>query len=391
MRDSSTKKAKQKNANVLERPFLVEDQNMLDGKKLESLMAESKKEKKDFSKGWGDKGEQASKARARADGKPAKNEETVHVTKAQADEKTVTDVVGWDKTAVAQEDLYSNTFVQSIPASLVVIFGPDSMVGQQWSIGKNELSLGRSSKCDISIPESSVSKKHLKIHLFSGGKVSISDFGSTNKTLVNDSLLGPKEEIVLRDNDQLKVGNVILKFLDSGNLEFFSIADSFKKSYYDVLTKIGNRAMIETKAPEFFTLSKKFDRPLSLIIFDIDYFKKVNDTYGHLAGDMILRKVAKLSKSCVRLRDLLVRFGGEEFCILLSSSIDRAKGAIENIRKKIEKHVFKHENQEIRITISAGVATQLEKDTQWQDIYVRADKLLYKAKKEGRNKVCSSV
>ena len=149
--------------------------------------------------------------------------------------------------------------------------------------------------------------------------------------------------------------------------------------------------LLDRRAEELFRKSKMNKTPLSLILFDIDHFKKVNDTYGHLAGDFILKEVVKVARACFRSDDLFVRCGGEEFCIIVQSPIERAEKAIEVARQKIETHLFQYKEKEITVTISAGVTCQQEVDRGWKEIYDRADKLLYKAKTSGRNKIFSNM
>lgn len=128
----------------------------------------------------------------------------------------------------------------------------------------------------------------------------------------------------------------------------------------------------------------KRGKKLSLIIIDIDFFKKINDTYGHLVGDKMIKALADLLKESFRKSDVIARFGGEEFFIMLpNTSINKAKIVAERIRKKVLKSKLK----KYKITISLGVA-EYKKADNFQRIEERADKALYKAKKEGRNRVC---
>ena len=129
------------------------------------------------------------------------------------------------------------------------------------------------------------------------------------------------------------------------------------------------------------------DQPLSIVLFDIDFFKKVNDTYGHLAGDFILKEVAALTKKELRKSDLCGRFGGEEFLIILPHT--KAPGALrfaERLREKIQNHSFIYQGRKIPITISLGVTTAGPTDSVIS-LIDRADQALYQAKTRGRNRV----
>ena len=281
----------------------------------------------------------------------------------------------------------------SSPSYFVCLLGPDELLGRYWTINdkKEVMSIGRSRKCDIPIQELSISKEHLLVRVDETNRILIEDQKSTNGTFINDERIDAHKEVELEDNDKIKVGNIVFKFLDKGNPEITSMMERFEKAFYDALTGAGNKLLFERRAKELFSQSKLYKTDLSFIIFDIDHFKKVNDTYGHLAGDFVLKEIVKLSKFCFRSNDIIARCGGEEFCIIMQTEVNRAKDAIEAVRKKIGDSVFKYKDQEIKVTISAGVACHQKTDKDYNEIYERADQLLYKAKTTGRNKVFSST
>ncbi len=279
----------------------------------------------------------------------------------------------------------------AMSAYIVCLLGPDELVGRYWIVSdKTNISIGRNRNCDIPIQDLSISKKHLYFHV-KGSGIFIEDQHSTNGTFINGKLLGAGNETQLKDNSKLKLGNIVFKFLDRGNPEIIALKENFEKAFRDPLTGVGNKFMLDRRAKELFVQCKKSRTPLSLIMFDIDHFKKVNDTYGHLAGDFILKEVVALIQTCFRSNDLFIRCGGEEFCIIVQSLVDRAENAIETARKKLEKHVFQYNKQEIKVTISAGVTCQVSRDKYWKSMYARADKLLYKSKTSGRNRVFASL
>ena len=271
---------------------------------------------------------------------------------------------------------------------LELIRGPASLMGLYWKIDQAKLNIGRSRFCQVHIPDSSVSKHHLTARLLKDGRIGLTDHKSTNGTYINEQQLIPEKEHPLNDNDLIIFGNITLKFLNRSNPEIPSVKDNFKRSYTDSLTGVGNRRLLTARAPDMFLHSQKNDQALSVIVFDIDHFKKVNDQYGHLAGDYILKEIAQLSRACFRSQDLFVRSGGEEFCIVLDSSIETAKSSVQRMRKKIANHIFKYEDTVIPVTVSAGAAMRSSTDENWKTVYERADKALYKAKNTGRNKVC---
>lgn len=156
----------------------------------------------------------------------------------------------------------------------------------------------------------------------------------------------------------------------------------------DGLTGVYNRKFFQSKLREEFERYKRYKTPFSLIMQDIDFFKNVNDTYGHLAGDFVLKKFASTILSRIRGADIIARYGGEEFCCLLpETSIESAYTLAEHIRTKIEEMTFTYEEASMQITVSQGVATLHEKMESADQMLKLTDDALYEAKKTGRNKV----
>jgi diguanylate cyclase (GGDEF)-like protein len=269
-------------------------------------------------------------------------------------------------------------------ACLVVIYG--SELGKKYNLNAPSLVIGRSSKCDIQIDQESISRNHTKI-VNTGKSILIRDLGSTNGTYVNDE---PIDEYVMRDGDLIKVGRTIFKFLTGGNIENAYHEEIYRLTTIDGLTQIFNkRYFLETIEREI-ARSHRYRRELSLVMFDIDHFKKINDSYGHLAGDYVLKHLAQTVKTRIRREDCFARYGGEEFAIVLPE-IDglNAKPFAEKIRQLVEASDFKFENTSMPITISMGVATLDGESTDPAALIKRADDRLYEAKSSGRNCVCA--
>ena len=295
-----------------------------------------------------------------------------------------------DKTSIVPSDTFKVRLQQAghAPPSLVMLVGPSNSIGRQWEILDTDRVIGRSELSHICVEDRSVSKSHAKVTIVSG-EVNIIDLKSTNKTIVNGEIIKPMVPRKLNNNDQVKTGNVIFKFLAKGNVETLSAAETFDRTQMDSLTGIYNKGALEVKGGEFFRRAELLAAPLSLVTFDIDHFKKVNDTYGHAAGDYILKEVAsEVRNKLIRDNDFFARSGGEEFCLLiLGGEQEQAKHIAERIRTTIEEYKFDFQDQVIPITISAGVSTRVPKDVSWKDVFQRADKGLYDSKKNGRNKV----
>jgi len=268
-------------------------------------------------------------------------------------------------------------------ACLVVIYGME--LGKKFNLDNPSLIIGRSSKCDVQIDQESVSRNHCKL-INTGKSVLVRDLGSTNGTYVNDD---PVDEHVLRDGDLIKVGRTIFQFLTGGNIENAYHEEIYRLTTVDGLTQIYNKRYFMEVLDREISRSHRYGRELSLIMFDIDHFKNVNDTYGHLAGDHVLKHLASVIKNRIRREDIMARYGGEEFAIILPE-IDsyNARQFAEKIRRLVEKTVFKFEDTVIPVTISIGVATS-NADTNAPEEFIKiADENLYEAKRRGRNCVC---
>lgn len=267
-------------------------------------------------------------------------------------------------------------------ACLVVIYGLD--LGRRFTLESPTLTVGRSSKADIQIDQESVSRNHCKI-INTGSAVLLRDLGSTNGTYVNDELV---DEYILRDGDLIKIGRCIFKFLTGNNIESAYHEEIYRLTTIDGLTQIFNkRYFLETLEREM-GRAQRYRRELSLIMFDIDHFKRINDTYGHLAGDYVLKHLALVLRGRLRREDILARYGGEEFAIILPE-IDNynALQIGEKVRSIIERASFRFEDTDIPVTVSVGIAS-LAPDMQDTETFIRtSDAYLYQAKNSGRNRV----
>lgn len=154
----------------------------------------------------------------------------------------------------------------------------------------------------------------------------------------------------------------------------------------DALTGIYNRRFLESRLKEECERQRRYSRPFSLIMIDIDFFKKVNDNYGHQCGDLILQSVAKKAASAIRKTDFIARYGGEEFCCLLpETNADAAETVAECLRIHIEDMENSFENNSIKVTISLGISGFITEDSP-ETLLKRADDALYQAKHSGRNR-----
>ncbi|EDM78260.1 FHA domain/GGDEF domain protein [Plesiocystis pacifica SIR-1] len=267
-------------------------------------------------------------------------------------------------------------------ACLVVIYGQD--LGRKYNIIGRELRIGRGTTNDICLSQDAVSREHANIIVDEFG-IKIRDNDSTNGTYINDNRI---HEAYLRDGDLVKVGRSIFKFLSGDNIESSYHEEIFRLSTVDGLTQVFNRRYFMETLERELSRARRYDRPLALLIFDIDHFKRCNDTYGHRAGDFVLRRIAELVTMRARKVDVVSRYGGEEFTVILPEiDIRGASAFAEKIRKLIADETFIFEGRKIPVTISIGVAEIGPSVANADDMIQTADRRLYAAKTGGRNRV----
>ena len=268
----------------------------------------------------------------------------------------------------------------SAPPCLVIISGED--MGRRYELGVTEVSIGRADTCTICVPTDQVSRKHCTVqHVL--GKYYLVDNRSTNGTFVNEQKV---ERAKLVDGDQIRVGKTVLKYTES-HVEQRYFEHVFNLATLDALTGAFNKRYFDETFGKEVSRAAQQDQPLSLVLFDIDFFKKINDTYGHPAGDAVLKNVAGAVSSQLRDGDSLFRVGGEEFALVLSATpLDLAEQAAEATRQLVASVVTEFMGTSITATLSLGVA-QLGVGEAPAALYQRADEKLYAAKRGGRNRV----
>jgi diguanylate cyclase (GGDEF)-like protein len=271
---------------------------------------------------------------------------------------------------------------------LVVIYTKEAtLLGKRFVLEMSPTRAGRGADNHIVLDGDSVSRRHCRFER-RGEAWFVVDEGSTNGTYVNDDQI--TAEYRLDNGDRVKVGPTIFKFLSGTDVESQYHEEIYRLTIIDGLTQAYNKRYLFEALEREIIRARRHTRDLSIVMFDIDHFKKINDEHGHLAGDFVLKELARLIQSRIRRDELLARYGGEEFVVMLpETALEGTRSLAETLRARVADHPFVFQAEQIRVTISLGCATMLEADKSATELLKRADELLYEAKRTGRNRVCA--
>lgn len=268
--------------------------------------------------------------------------------------------------------------------ALVVLQTPlADLLGQRFPVSALPLTLGRTEAADVILPEDSISRLHARLERVDAGFV-VEDLGSTNGTLVNREAV--QKPTPVHPGDKITVGRTVLKLIDCRDEEALFYEQSYRMAMTDPLTGVQNkRAFIQAFAREI-ARARRHHHPLGVAMIDVDHFKAINDSHGHLAGDSILVQLAQVMGDFLRSHDVIARYGGEEFAVLLPETpISGTAAAAEKIRSRVSQHPFTHASTLIDVTVSIGCTSLHAIDRNPEDLIRRADEQLYRAKAAGRN------
>lgn len=283
-----------------------------------------------------------------------------------------------------------NSFAGMNGFYFTVIEGPD--FGRVFLLEKPETVLGRSDEADIQVDDEKVSRRHLSIRLVKNSyqkteQIVVADLNSKNGIFVNGSRVYEQE---LSNGDKLKIGDTILKFEIKDRLDVSYHDKLYKQATRDPLTGLSNRNFFQNELRKFISIGLRYNRPFSVMMLDIDYFKSINDSYGHDVGDAVLKTVSNILMNHVRNQDVAARFGGEEFVILLPETpLQGAVSVAERIRAAVETADFEPLGCRQSVTISIGLGEFPSASEDADELIKRADESLYRAKALGRNRVCT--
>jgi diguanylate cyclase (GGDEF)-like protein len=270
---------------------------------------------------------------------------------------------------------------------LVVIYTKETgLLGKRFVLDGSVMRVGRGADNQIVLEGDSVSRRHAHFEKRET-RWWVVDDGSTNGTYLNEDQIN--QEAMLENADRIKVGPTILKYLSGADAEAKYHEEIYRMTIVDGLTQIHNKRYLSEALDREVLRARRHQRDLSVLMFDIDFFKRVNDQFGHLAGDYVLRELAKVVQERIRRDEVLARYGGEEFCIVLPETpLPGAAALADDLRERVEKHVFVFQGERMPVTISVGCALMSSTDRTAAELIQRADEKLYEAKRSGRNRVC---
>jgi len=245
---------------------------------------------------------------------------------------------------------------------------------------------GRVRSCEMYFDCDNISREHATFLTDAEGKTTLSDLGSTNGTIVNGKKI---KTAVLSDGDRICLGNVILRFSFKDGLEFDFQQSLYQKATRDPLTGAYNKRYFMEYYQREFAFHLRKNQPLSLLILDLDDFKKLNDSFGHVNGDIVLKGIGRKVMADMRKEDTFARFGGEEFVAMFrDTNAEMAATIAAKIHQIIGDMVFQTKSRTFQVTATVGVVTLLNGNYETPDeMLMAADQKLYLGKSQGKNRV----
>jgi two-component system cell cycle response regulator len=277
----------------------------------------------------------------------------------------------------------------SSPDQLLVVTDPSAQgTWRLIPLDAAPIRVGRGENNNVVFSDASVSGEHARLERM-GANWALSDVGSRHGTFVNEVRLEGTR--ILRPHDKVRFGRVIVAFLSGADVETARIAQIAHAAEYDALTGLRLKQRFLDMAAAEVRRATRHGRRLSLLMLDIDHFKRINDRYGHPAGDSVLAEVGRVLQTRMREYDLVARYGGEEFVILLpEADLAAAKQVAESLRETVAAISIPTDQGVIRPTISCGAVALTSPESGVEDLVRRADAALYEAKQSGRNRVVAT-
>lgn len=280
---------------------------------------------------------------------------------------------------------------QKFDACLLGLSGRD--MGRRFLLAQRTVSIGRSEEADVTIEDDDASRLHCEVVAHPAG-VMLHDLGSTNGTRVNGQKV---TQHLLSDGDHIQIGRSVFRFTRANHVEAHYFDEMFRLTNTDPLTGAYNKRYFLSMLERELARAERYQRQTALLMLDLDHFKKVNDTFGHVAGDAVLVEAVKRIGAELTSEDLLARFGGEEFVVLLDqTTLVEAAQVAERIRASVAATPVLHAGATIPVTTSIGVSGLQEiagaddapsRMQRVEALLTLADTKLYEAKYAGRNRV----
>jgi diguanylate cyclase (GGDEF)-like protein len=273
------------------------------------------------------------------------------------------------------------------PPTLVQLSGSGAV--RRFLLESEVTTIGRDAATnDIVIDDPWVSRSHSRIVLHPFG-ARLEDCGSRNGCLVNSEKV---DELELRDGDLIQIGHATFKYLPAGSAEAPFYQEVFRLAFRDPVTATYSRRYFEEALARELLRCSRQQTPLSVLLIDVDHFKRVNDTFGHRVGDVVLAETAAIIQRALRGESITARFGGDEFVVLLpTSGLDEAVAVAERLRHGFETGPPESCPDAVQLSLSIGVAaTSAESERSAEDLLNAADEALYSAKRAGRNRIASA-
>jgi diguanylate cyclase (GGDEF)-like protein len=282
---------------------------------------------------------------------------------------------------IARDMRAINRVASAQQALLLVLSG--QRLGTRCVLADKPIDIGRESSVGLVLDADSVSRRHARVEQAPNG-YRLTDLGSTNGTYVNGMRV---KEHMLRDGDRIQIGKTLIKYIAGGNIEGAYHEEIQRLMHFDGLTGVHNKRHFDDQLQMHVSAAHAEHTPLSLIVFDIDHFKKVNDGHGHMAGDAVLCTTASVVQYSIPKGMLFARVGGEEFAVVCPrQSLSGARTLAEQIRNGVANNRPNFEGKVHQVTVSLGVAELVASESP-EALYKRADERLYEAKNSGRNRV----
>lgn len=274
-------------------------------------------------------------------------------------------------------------------AYMIVLAG--AAVGEMYKVPRTEAKIGRGQGCEIRLPDDGVSRAHARLYV-EGDRTLLEDLGSRNGTFLNGKRV--TSTVALGDGDKIQIGRTtILKFSYHDALEESFHEQMYESALRDALTRLFNKRYFLDRLDGELRFAKRHETTVSVLMADVDHFKQVNDTHGHLAGDAVLANIAGVIARAVRNEDVVARFGGEEIAIILRQiPVEAAMHLAERLRRLVESTATivgdGDKKTTVKVTVSIGVAAFPHDGIESvPGLLGAADAAMYRAKRGGRNRV----